>query len=51
MKCEVCKQNIKEAFLKKLMGAYIRDTKGKRHAVCSKCQKLGKEEIKGKISL
>ena len=45
MKCEVCKRNTSEKFLKKLIGAYVKDSRGKKYAVCSECQKLGKEEI------
>lgn len=47
MKCEICKQGIKETFLKKLIGTFVKDEKGKLHPVCFECQKrLGnKEEI------
>jgi hypothetical protein len=37
MKCENCKQNIKETFLKKLVGTYVRRN-GKRVALCGNCQ-------------
>ena len=47
MKCEICKQTLEENFLKKIMGTYVKDAKGKKHVVCQSCQaKLGsKEEI------
>ena len=38
MKCEICKKAIQETFLKKIIGTYVKDTKGKRHAVCFECQ-------------
>jgi len=38
MKCDICKANIKETFLKKILGRYIKDEKGKKHAICSSCQ-------------
>lgn len=45
MKCEICKKNIEETFLKKLVGTYVKDAKGKKHAVCFECQKnLGSKE-------
>jgi len=50
MKCEVCKGKIEETFLNKPIGTYIKDFKGKRHLVCSKCQKsYKKEELLTKI--
>jgi hypothetical protein len=39
MRCEICRKNITETFLKKLNGTYIKDAKGKMHAVCFECQK------------
>jgi len=39
MKCEICKKRIDETFLKKIMGTYIKDENGKKHAVCFECQK------------
>ncbi len=47
MKCEICKQNVSETFLKKKLGTYVKDSKGKKHIVCSSCQHklLKKEEI------
>ncbi|MBS3112547.1 hypothetical protein J4418_00475 [Candidatus Woesearchaeota archaeon] len=51
MKCEICKKNIEETFLKKLIGTYINDIKGKKHSICFNCQKTlgGKEEILKKL--
>jgi len=47
MKCEICKKKVEETFLKKILGAYIKDEKGKKHAVCFECQKKfpTKEEL------
>ncbi|MBS3164025.1 hypothetical protein J4439_01195 [Candidatus Woesearchaeota archaeon] len=47
MKCELCKQEIERTFLGKLIGTYLKDAKGKKHTVCSRCQKLrqGKDDI------
>ena len=39
MKCEICKKNIQETFLKKLIGTIVKDAKGKKHDVCFECQK------------
>jgi hypothetical protein len=39
MKCELCKKNIEELFLKKIKGTYVKDTKGKKHTICFECQK------------
>ncbi len=39
MKCEICGNKVGEIFLKKVLGAYIKDDKGKKHLICSKCQK------------
>tara|TARA_Y100000310_G_scaffold266563_1_gene278097 strand:- start:280 stop:435 length:156 start_codon:yes stop_codon:yes gene_type:complete len=51
MKCKICKKNVEELFLKKIMGTYIKDGKGKKHVVCSKCQEelQSKEEILKKL--
>ena len=51
MKCAICKKTISETFLRKLIGGYVKDKKGKKHAVCSNCQsKLGtKEQILKKL--
>ena len=47
MKCEICKNKVNETFLRKLIGTYIKDDKGKKHTVCFECQKKfnSKEEI------
>ena len=39
MKCEICKNGIGTTFLKKIIGTYVRDSRGKRIAVCFECQK------------
>lgn len=38
-KCEICKANIGETFLNKIVGTYIKDEKGKKHIICFDCQK------------
>lgn len=46
MKCAICKEKIEETFLKKLLGTVVKDAKGKKHWVCSACQKgKSKEEL------
>jgi DNA-directed RNA polymerase subunit RPC12/RpoP len=51
MKCELCKKAIEETFLKKILGTVVKDEKGKKHYVCSACQKIvgSKDEILSKI--
>ncbi len=50
MKCTTCNKKIEETFLKKPVGTYVRDGKGKRKPVCNECQaKLSMEEIKAKL--
>jgi len=51
MKCEICKKRIEETFLKKILGTYVKDEKGKKHAVCFECQKKfpSKEELLKKL--
>lgn len=39
MNCEICKKQIATTFLSKILGTYVRDQNGKRHAVCFECQK------------
>ncbi|MEM4263475.1 MAG: hypothetical protein QW666_01090 [Candidatus Woesearchaeota archaeon] len=39
MKCEICRKSIGETFLKKILGTYVKDSKGKKHIVCFECQK------------
>jgi hypothetical protein len=51
MNCTICKNKIQETFLKKIIGTYVKDEKGKKKAVCKDCQsKLSSEEIKEKIN-
>jgi hypothetical protein len=40
MKCEICKEKIDTHILGKIIGAYIKDAKGKKHSVCARGQKL-----------
>jgi len=51
MKCDICKKNINETFLRKLIGTYVKDKQGKKHVVCSECQgKLrNKDELLTKL--
>jgi hypothetical protein len=51
MKCAICSSNVGETFLKKPIGAYVKDAKGKRHLVCFECQKQypTKSEILAKL--
>jgi len=51
MKCEICKKTIETTFLGKLVGSYVKDEKGKKHSVCSECQKKfrKKEELLNKL--
>jgi hypothetical protein len=45
MKCEICGNKLGETFLNKILGAYVKDAKGKKHTVCGACQKnLGSKE-------
>ncbi|MBW2997349.1 hypothetical protein KY349_03355 [Candidatus Woesearchaeota archaeon] len=39
MKCAICKKKIVGTFLNKPIGTYVKDKKGKKHTVCSECQK------------
>jgi len=39
MKCEICNATVNETFLKKIIGTYVKDAKGKKHTVCFACQK------------
>ena len=47
MKCEICKNKIENTFLKKIIGTYVKDEKGKKHSICFERQKRfpTKEEI------
>ena len=44
MKCEICKNKVEEIFLKKILGTYIKDKKGKQHIVCFECQSKFKND-------
>lgn len=39
MKCEICNKKLQETFLKKVIGTYVKDSKGKKHTICDECQK------------
>jgi len=39
VKCSICNKKLEQTFLKKIIGTYIKDKKGKKHAVCFECQK------------
>jgi ribosomal protein S26 len=39
MKCELCNNAVKETFLKKLLGTFVKDEKGKKHLICQNCQR------------
>jgi hypothetical protein len=39
MKCDICGKSIQETFLKKPIGTYVKDKKGKKHLICFECQK------------
>ncbi len=43
-KCDICRKNIEQTFLGKLIGTYIKDEKGKKHLVCFECQKKFKKK-------
>lgn len=51
MKCTICKSRIDETFLRKLIGTYVKDAKGKRHPICFSCQKqyTDKEKMLAKL--
>jgi hypothetical protein len=46
MNCELCKQPVQETFLKKVIGTYVKDGKGKMHLVCHACQKRLGDKLK-----
>jgi len=49
VKCDICNKTVKETFLNKLVGTYIKVNK-KRKTVCSECQKkYSSKEIIEKI--
>ncbi len=39
MKCASCKEKIETTFLEKIIGTYIKDAEGKKHAICFECQR------------
>lgn len=51
MKCEICGRGVSTTFLKKIVGTYIKDSKGKRRVACFECQKQAKtkEELLKKL--
>lgn len=51
MKCDICGNKVEETFLKKVVGAYMKNSKGKKKIVCPKCQKdlKTKEKILEKL--
>ena len=51
MKCEVCGKKMGTTFLKKIVGTYVKDAKGKKRTICFECQKKfpKKEEILSQI--
>jgi len=47
MKCKICNKNIEKTFMEKMIGTSIKDSKGKKHMVCSECQKkFGNDKAK-----
>jgi DNA-directed RNA polymerase subunit RPC12/RpoP len=45
MKCDICGKKVEETFLRKPLGTYVKDAKGKKHIVCRNCQiALGNEK-------
>lgn len=46
MKCSLCKTKIETTFLDKILGTYVKDAKGKKHAVCIHCQREHKNDKK-----
>lgn len=48
LECSVCSSEIKKGVMEKPRGTYIKSGK-KMYLVCSKCQKVGEENLKDKI--
>jgi hypothetical protein len=46
MKCEMCGNNIGKSFMEKIIGTYVKDQAGKKHAVCFECQKKASNDKK-----
>ncbi len=38
MDCEICGKKLATTFMEKLIGTYVKDSKGKKHSVCFECQ-------------
>jgi hypothetical protein len=49
MKCSICSGKIETTFLKKIIGTYAKDKKGKKHAVCFECQKKFGDKIREQL--
>jgi len=50
MNCDICKKKVEQTFLNKLIGTYVKNSKGKKKIVCPACQKTNtKEELKEKV--
>lgn len=43
-KCNICNNKVGETFLKKVLGTYVKDQKGKKKLVCSECQRHLKDK-------
>lgn len=43
-KCDICKEKVGETFLNKALGTYVKNEKGKKHLVCSECQRHLKDK-------
>ncbi len=39
MNCEVCGRKVSTTFLGKVVGTYVKDSKGKKHCACFECQR------------
>jgi hypothetical protein len=50
MNCELCKEKVNETFLKKPIGGYVKDAKGKRHLVCNNCQRRHGTKLKAEFA-
>jgi uncharacterized protein with PIN domain len=44
MKCDICGKKLGETFLEKVIGAVVKDAKGKKHWVCDDCQRSLKDK-------
>ena len=51
MKCDICGTKTDTTFLKKIVGTYMKNSKGKKKIVCPDCQKkYSKEELTTKLN-